>query len=67
VHLTAKGDGLDYGGVWLNYVDDPYALGLEPCVCPGLGRAGARARGLLPILAPGQSRENTVSWQISSL
>jgi len=67
VHLTAKGDGLDYGGVWQNFVDDPYALGLEPCVCPGLGRVNARARGLLPILAPGHSRENTVSWQIHSL
>lgn len=67
LHLSAEGDGLDYGGVWQNYVDEPYALGLEPCVCPGLGRVNARARGLLPILAPGQSRENTVRWQISPL
>lgn len=67
VRLTAEGDGLDHGGVWKNFVDSPYALGLEPCVCPGLGRAAARERGLLPLLAPGQSRENTVRWQISSL
>lgn len=67
VHLTAAGDGLDFGGVWQNYVDAPYALGLEPCVCPGLGRVNARARGLLPILAPGRSRENTVCWQVYSL
>jgi len=67
VRLSAEGDGLDHGGVWQNYVDDLYALGLEPCVCPGLGRAGARARGLLPILTSGQSRENRVVWQIQSL
>ena len=67
VYLTAFGDGLDYGGVWQNFVDAPYALGLEPCVCPGLGRVNARARGLHPVLDPGQSRENTVCWQVYSL
>jgi len=47
--------GLDWLGVWKNYTPDKYGLGLEPCVCPSLGRVGARKRGLLPILAKGET------------
>lgn len=54
--LSAEGEGLDWVGVWQNFVSNRYALGIEPCNCPGLGRVGAADRGILPYLAPGDIR-----------
>ena len=48
-------DGFDWMGIWKNYAPEKYGLGLEPCACPGLGRTGARNRGLLPALRGGET------------
>lgn len=62
--LCAEGDGLEWMGIWKNFVSSPYALGIEPCICPGLGRAGARKRGLLAVMQPGEVRKNTITFTI---
>lgn len=48
-------EGFSWMGIWKNYAPERYGLGLEPCACPGLGRVGARQRGLLVTLAPGET------------
>ena len=58
--LTAEGEDLQWTGIWQSYVQGKYALGIEPCNCPGLGRVQAAARGLLPHLAPGESRRHSI-------
>ncbi len=58
--LTAQGDGLDWLGIWQSFHGTPAILGIEPCNCPGLGRVNARKRGLLPLLSPGETRENRI-------
>lgn len=63
--LTARGEGLDWLGVWKDFTPGVYALGIEPCNCPGLGRVGARARGLLPRLLPGESREHLITVSLT--
>lgn len=60
-HLTAQGTGLDWTGIWKDFTPGAYALGIEPCNCPGLGRVCARERGLLPYLAPGELREHCIT------
>lgn len=62
--LCAEGDGLEWTGIWKNFTDAPYAIGIEPCICPGLGRVNARKRGLLVMLSPGEIRKNTVSIRL---
>ena len=42
-----------------------YALGLEPTAAGVLGRAAARAAGVLPTLAPGASREFNFSIELT--
>ncbi len=65
--LRAEGDGLDWMGVWKSFCLKPYAIGIEPCICPGLGRAGARERGLLVMLMPGERRKNRISLKLDQL
>lgn len=60
-HLEARGEGLDWMGVWKDFTSGAYALGIEPCNCPGLGRARAREQGLLPMLRSGESRTHTIT------
>ncbi len=56
VHLASviSFKGFDWMGIWKNPDPARYALGMEPCLCPGLGRKGARERKLLPILEHGK-------------
>lgn len=61
--LTADGTG--WLGVWKNFVDGAYALGIEPCNCPGLGRVNAAKRGLLPFLSPGEARQFRIRLQFT--
>jgi len=42
-----------------------YALGLEPTTAGVLGRADARAAGMLPTLAPGETREFNFSIELT--
>jgi Domain of unknown function (DUF4432) len=41
---------------WLHLGRSMYVLGLEPANCSVLGRAEDRARGVLPVLGPGEKR-----------
>lgn len=61
--LTADGTG--WLGIWKNFTDGAYALGIEPCNCPGLGRVNAAKRGLLPFLAPGEARQFRIQLQFT--
>ncbi|NBI92208.1 DUF4432 family protein [Lachnospiraceae bacterium] len=65
--LCAKGNGLEWMGIWKNFLLSPYAIGIEPCVCPGLGRVNARKRGVLVTLLPNEKRENIVSLSLNKL
>ena len=60
VILRAKGERLKWCGIWKNFMEGTYALGIEPCFCPGLGRVGAARRGLLPVLQPQESFKNRI-------
>lgn len=62
--LCARGEGLEWMGVWKSFSHNPYAVGIEPCICPGLGRVNARGRGLLVMLPPNETRKNTVSIRL---
>ncbi|NLD58239.1 MAG: aldose 1-epimerase family protein [Clostridiales bacterium] len=66
VSALIQAEGLNWLGLWKSFSDPAYALGVEPCNCPGLGRAAARERGLLPMLMPGETRESAVRAQFSS-
>lgn len=63
--ITAQGSNLRWMGVWKNFSESLYALGIEPCNCPGLGRVNAAARGLLEWLEPGEVRENQIQLQFN--
>lgn len=60
VILQAKGEQLKWCGIWKNFTAGAYALGIEPCFCPGIGRVRAAGRGLLPVLQPRESYENRI-------
>lgn len=63
--LCAKGNGLEWMGIWKNFLHSPYAIGIEPCICPGLGRVNARKRGVLVTLLPNEKRENIISLSLN--
>ena len=53
---------------WKMLASGAYVLGLEPANCPVIeGRATARTRGLLPLLAPGESRNYRLGFRVLSL
>jgi hypothetical protein len=43
-----------------------YVLGLEPCNAPVVSRADLRARGLLPSIAPGETRGFRVEMGVAA-
>lgn len=61
--LTAQ--GTSWLGIWKNFTEGAYALGIEPCNCPGLGRVNAAKRNLLPYLAPGEARQFRIRLQFA--
>ena len=64
---TLSFSGFPWMGVWKNYAPEKYGLGLEPCACPGLGRSGARKRGLLPSLRTGETHISEVRLEFSRI
>jgi hypothetical protein len=53
---------------WKMLESGSYVLGVEPANCPVIeGRAQARAQGVLPRLAPGESREYRLSFRAQPL
>jgi hypothetical protein len=53
---------------WKMLGSGAYVLGLEPANCPVIeGRATARSKGALPELAPGESRDYSLSFDLQPL
>jgi hypothetical protein len=53
---------------WKLLATGSYVLGLEPANCPVIeGRATAHERGVLPLLAPGESRTYELSFNVRGL
>lgn len=69
LRCTLLGDGPDlhWMGIWKSFCENPYALGVEPCNAPGLGRVGAAARGLLQYLEPGAVRKYSIRLCLDKL
>ena len=59
--LYAHGENIEWLGVWKNFVQGAYALGIEPGNAPGVGRVEAKKRGLLHVLQPGASHTYHIS------
>jgi len=57
VYIKFDGRALPYLNEWKMLGEGDYVTALEPCNTPCLNRGLLRERGLLPILAPGETRE----------
>jgi hypothetical protein len=57
VTIRFDGRALPYLNEWKMLGEGDYVAALEPCNAPCLNRGLLREKGLLPILAPGETRE----------
>lgn len=60
IHLRTEGEWLKWMGFWKSFTKKTFALGVEPCFCPGVGRVEAARRKVLPALRPGEQCENRI-------
>jgi hypothetical protein len=60
LYLRFDPQELPYLNQWKMMGEGDYAMGIEPCNAPCANRAQLRAKGLLPMLEPGQSRKSRV-------
>jgi hypothetical protein len=66
--LTFNTDQLPHLFQWKMLASGAYVLGLEPANCPVIeGRATARARGLLPLLARNESQHYRLGFRVLTL
>lgn len=63
--LRFSAESLPYLYQWKMLGQGEYVLGLEPANCPGLaGSAAAQARGDVPLLAPGEQRSYSLTFEL---
>lgn len=65
LRLTVDTATLPYLYQWKMMARGTYVLGLEPANCPGIGgRSAAREEGVLPMLAPQETRRYALSFEV---
>ncbi len=61
IYMRFEAAALPFLNEWKTMADGDYVLALEPCNSPCANRAEVRQRGLLPYLAPGETKELRVT------
>lgn len=62
--VSCRTDALPCLNQWKMMKEGEYVLGIEPCNCPPVGRTAAAARGILPMLQPGEAARTNIILRV---